>query len=164
MAEAAAGSGISDIKARYLQRKAAALQDLAGPKASARSVRPALKRLAHLADECLRELWAHAGLGAPLALAAVGGFGRGELFPFSDVDVLVLAPDGQSPDADPACRSRIEAFISSCWDCGLDIGSSVRMVSECIDEAAKDVTVQTSLLESRCIAGDSALCRAPGTA
>jgi [protein-PII] uridylyltransferase len=89
-------------------------------------------------------LWQHAGLPAGVALVAVGGFGRGELFPHSDVDVLVLLPDGISPDHDPRPEARIEDFIGSCWDAGLEIGSSVRTLEECVARRRRDVTVQTS--------------------
>jgi [protein-PII] uridylyltransferase len=88
---------------------------------------------------------------------AVGGYGRGELFPHSDVDVLVLLPDEHDPEIDPQLKAHIEAFIGSCWDSGLEIGSSVRTVSQCMAEATKDVTVQTALLESRLVTGDSHL-------
>ena len=81
-----------------------------------------------------------------MALLAVGGFGRAELFPYSDVDVVVLLPDGESPETNSELQKKIEAFIGSCWDSGLEIGSSVRTVAECVEEAAKDVTVQTSML------------------
>ncbi|MEY2953190.1 MAG: Bifunctional uridylyltransferase/uridylyl-removing enzyme [Pseudomonadota bacterium] len=145
------------IKTDYHQKKSAALLTLGAGGASTRGVRAGLKKLAELADHCLRALWAHAGLGAPYALVAVGGFGRGELFPYSDVDVLILTPDAQTTDTHSALKARIERFISSCWDCGLEIGSSVRTLSECLSEAAKDVTVQTALLESRCVAGDPQL-------
>jgi [protein-PII] uridylyltransferase len=84
------------------------------------------------------------------ALVAVGGFGRGELFPYSDVDVLVLLPAGQDGDAR---RAAIEGFITACWDIGLEIGSSVRTVDECVAEAERDVTVQTALLEARFVCG-----------
>ena len=87
---------------------------------------------------------------------AVGGYGRGELFPYSDVDVLVLLPDGSEPDQDATLKTRLEGFIGSCWDLGLEIGSSVRTTADCVAEAAKDVTVQTSLLESRLICGAKA--------
>ena len=93
---------------------------------------------------------------ASFALVAVGGFGRGELFPHSDVDVLLLLPDGDAADR-RSSPARIEAFIGHCWDAGLEIGSSVRTVDECLAEAAKDVTVQTSLLESRLVTGDKKL-------
>ena len=64
-------------------------------------------------------------------------------------------PTGASPDTDAPLKSSIENFISACWDAGLEIGSSVRSVAECVAEADKDVTVQTSLLESRLITGDA---------
>jgi [protein-PII] uridylyltransferase len=106
---------------------------------------------AALVDEVLRRLWRDAEVDSTFALIAVGGYGRGALFPHSDVDVLVLLPDGRTPDAS------VERFISMLWDCGVEPGHSVRTLSECADEAAKDVTVDTSVLESRHIAGDMEL-------
>ena len=72
----------------------------------------------------------------------------------------MLLPDGYSPEADPALKARLESFIGNCWDVGLEIGSSVRTVGECLSEAARDVTIQTALLESRCVTGNAALVRA----
>ena len=123
----------------------------AGP--STRGTRRTLRQLARLTDDMLSRLWARAGFGPGFALAAVGGYGRGELFPHSDVDVLVLLPDGIDPDRDAALATRIEGFIGSCWDAGLEIGSSVRTTDECVEESRHDVTVQTSLLECRLLAG-----------
>ena len=145
------------LRARYRADKAALLQSLAASGTVTRGVRGALAKLAVLADDILRLLWQQAGLASPLALVAVGGFGRTELFPCSDIDVLLLLPEAQSPQHDPALKARLEAFIGSCWDAGLDIGSSVRTVDECLQEAARDVTVQTSLLEARLITGNAAL-------
>src|ERR1700741_4997563 len=71
-------------------------------------------RRAQVADEALRALWQSAGLPAGVALVAVGGFGRGELFPHSDVDVLLLLPDGISCDHDARLQQRVEAFIYGC--------------------------------------------------
>jgi [protein-PII] uridylyltransferase len=68
-----------------------------------------------------------------------------------------LLPDGQSPENDPELQAQLERFIGSCWDTGLEIGSSVRTLSECLAEAAKDITVQTSLLESRRVTGSTRL-------
>jgi [protein-PII] uridylyltransferase len=102
-------------------------------------------------------LWTLAGLKEPFALLAVGGFGRGELFPHSDVDVLVLLPNSFSAEHDVELKTRIEAFIGSCWDTGLEIGSSVRTLGECLAEAEKDVTVQTAMLECRLITGSAPL-------
>jgi [protein-PII] uridylyltransferase len=102
-------------------------------------------------DEALTRLWNGSVDEPSAALVAVGGYGRGALFPHSDVDILVLLPDGAKAGAS------IERFIHSLWDLGLEPGHSVRTVAECIEEAAKDVTVDTSLLEARLVAGDPAL-------
>ena len=102
-------------------------------------------------DEALARLWVQSIDEPRAALVAVGGYGRGALFPRSDVDILVLLPDGQKPGAS------VERFIHSLWDLGLEPGHSVRTVAECIDEAAKDVTVDTSLLEARLVTGDPTL-------
>jgi len=148
---------IQTLKGQYRARKAELLKTVTESGASTRGVRTALHQLARLADGTLKTLWKQAGFGPAFALVAVGGFGRGELFPHSDIDVLLLVPPGQTPDSDEALRQRIEGFISSCWDAGLEIGSSVRTVEECLAESAKDVTVQTALLEARLITGHAAL-------
>jgi len=145
------------IRAEYRTQKTQLLQALGQGSATGRDVRKALSRLAQLADGVLKRLWDHAGLQAPFALLAVGGFGRGELFPHSDVDVLVLLPDAFDPEHDTTLKNRIEAFIGSCWDTGLEIGSSVRTLGSCLAEAEKDVTIQTALLECRLITGNADL-------
>src|SRR5215472_18097640 len=109
---------------------------------------------AALIDAVLREAWRLrcAGAGA-WALVAVGGYGRGELHPCSDVDILLLAPD--PPDeAGRACAESLVAFL---WDIGLEVGHSVRTVAECTYESAADVGVMTTLLEARLVDGDAAL-------
>ena len=145
------------LRTDYRARKARLLEHVASPKATARLVRKVLLQMADLTDDVLRKLWEGAGLGEPHALLAVGGYGRAELFPHSDVDVLVLLPDGHSAETDSVLKKRIEVFIGNCWDVGLEIGSSVRTVSDCLSEADKDVTVQTALLECRRITGNAAL-------
>jgi [protein-PII] uridylyltransferase len=145
------------LRSHYRAKKSTLLQSLSASGPSTRGVRATLGKLSNLADATLKTLWRNAGFSSPFALAAVGGYGRGELFPYSDVDVLVLLPDDQSPHHDPTLKTRIEGFIGSCWDAGLEIGSSVRTVSECLSEAANDVTVQTSLIESRLITGSAEL-------
>ncbi len=145
---------VAMLREAYRANKLALFDTLRLARAPTRSVHTVLRQLAALADEAMRALWDHAGFGNELALAAVGGFGRGELFPYSDVDVLLLLPDGH---AGTIASGRIEDFIGQCWDAGLEIGSSVRTVDECLGEAARDVTVQTSLLESRLITGDKRL-------
>jgi len=146
---------LKTLREVFRAKKTALFQSLADG-SSARGVATILGKLSALADQTLRTLWQRAGLRQDLALAAVGGFGRGELFPHSDIDVLVLLPDGIELEQDAELKTRIEGFIGSCWDAGLEIGSSVRSVAECLSEAAKDVTVQTALLESRLITGSAA--------
>ncbi len=108
-----------------------------------------LRNLARQVDNCLKTLWEQGSMPAGACLIAVGGYGRGELFPYSDVDVLLLLPQDIQAHQEGAAKTSIEAFITACWDIGLEIGSSVRTVDECLQEAAADVTVQTALLESR---------------
>lgn len=144
---------VSALRQRYRDDKTALFALLRDQGASTRGVRQALQQLSRLTDQTLRELWSRAGFGTGFSLIAVGGFGRGELFPHSDVDVLVLLPDGAQPDEDAELKKQLEGFIGSCWDLGLEIGSSVRSVTDCVNESAKDVTVQTSMLESRLICG-----------
>ena len=110
-----------------------------------------LAALAATVDQFLQGLWSACVSDPAIALVAVGGYGRGALFPHSDVDVLVLLPEGRTPDAP------VERFIGALWDSGLEPGHSVRTVSECVDEAVKDVTVDTSLLEARLVAGNAPL-------
>ena len=148
---------LSELRSRFRDDKSELLRAAAASGSSTRGVHTTLRALSALTDDLVRGLWRHAGFDAPFALVAVGGFGRGELFPHSDVDVLLMLPDDRSPETDDALKARIEAFIGSCWDVGLEIGSSVRTPSDCLAEAAKDVTVQTSLLEARLIDGDPRL-------
>jgi [protein-PII] uridylyltransferase len=108
-----------------------------------------------LIDEVLSDLWHELGFPSSLALVAVGGYGRGELFPASDIDLLLLLP--KAPDA--ALTARLEQLVSLFWDIGLEIGHSVRTVEECLEEADGDVTIQTSLLEARRLTGSERLFR-----
>ncbi len=90
------------------------------------------------------------------SLCAVGGFGRGELHPHSDLDLLILS--AEPPDAED--QTRLERFIQLLWDGGLHPGHSVRSLDDCVREAAEDVGVATNLMESRLLDGDAALYRA----
>ena len=114
---------------------------------------PILKGRSHLVDDVLLDIWKRFGLPASAALVAVGGYGREELFPCSDVDLLFLL--AEQPDDD--LRERLTQMIGLIWDIGLDIGHSVRTADECIDEAGRDVTVVTNLLEARLIGGNAQL-------
>jgi [protein-PII] uridylyltransferase len=150
-------TALPELRTQYKAQKTQLLQMIAAPASTGQAVHKLLQRISQLTDGVLVQLWQLAGLESPFALLAVGGYGRGELFPQSDVDVLVLLPDGRSPEFDPELKKKIETFIGSCWDVGLEIGSSVRTLSDCLAEAEKDVTVQTALLECRLITGSAIL-------
>jgi [protein-PII] uridylyltransferase len=148
---------LSALRGKYRQEKQTLWSHIAKSTANGRGLKPTLGRLAKLADKLLVQLWRNAGFENGEALIAVGGYGRGELFPSSDVDVLVLLPNDVIAEESPDLKAKLEAFIGSCWDSGLEIGSSVRNLKDCIDESEKDITVKTSLLESRLLAGSLGL-------
>lgn len=148
--------GVAALRARFRDGKKALIEHFLLSRASAPAATQLVKQLTRHVDLTLCELWRNAGMPAGAALVAVGGYGRGELFPHSDVDVLVLLPDaglGHGGASNDALRAAVEGFITACWDIGLEIGSSVRTVDECVAEAKSDVTVQTALLEARLITG-----------
>ena len=147
------------MNASFKQRKSDLLAQCAAAQSlkKARGVHHDLARLSALCDDTLHELWSDAAMPEHTCLVAVGGYGRGALFPYSDVDVLVLLPDQVHLDTDEETKNKVERFIGSCWDAGLEIGSSVRNLSECLSEAHNDITVQTAMLESRRVIGNEAL-------
>ncbi|WP_456268165.1 [protein-PII] uridylyltransferase [Kushneria sp. AK178] len=101
-------------------------------------------------DQLLALLWSRFDWDDDgIALVAVGGYGRGELHPHSDIDLMILLAD----DDDTPYRESLTGFITMLWDIGLDIGHSVRSLADCEREARDDVTVITNLLETRCVAG-----------
>lgn len=109
------------------------------------AARTLLTGLSRLCDATLQDIWAAHDLPAQATLVAVGGYGRGELYPQSDVDVLILFDD----DLPESERVRFEPLIALLWDVGLPIGHSMRSLSECLTESAQDITIQTNILESR---------------
>lgn len=119
-------------------------------------IRQLVNLRAQVIDRVLAHSWHALGLGnfPDVALLAVGGYGRGELHPDSDIDVLILHE--QSPLHGEQQRL-ISEFITLLWDLGLEIGSSVRSQSDCIDAARDDITIATNLMESRTVVGDEAL-------
>lgn len=104
-------------------------------------------------DCILHYAWYRFEWPAGISLEAVGGYGRGELHPFSDIDLLIL----HRQDVLAACRDNIEQFLAFLWDIGLEIGHSVRTVQQCVDIARDDITVATNIMESRTLVGDESL-------
>jgi [protein-PII] uridylyltransferase len=116
-----------------------------------------LRRHAGLVDELLTRAWTlHQALLNPkinIALVAVGGYGRGELYPYSDIDLLLLL----ERNTHDALRPFAEAFLLFLWDMGLEVGHSTRSLKDCVAESKKDITVATNLMEARLLIGDMAL-------
>ena len=110
---------------------------------------------ANMIDALLKHLWSEhfSGDCPPISLVAVGGYGRGELHPHSDVDIMLLI-DGEDTKA---YAGNIESFITLLWDLGLDIGHSVRSLNDVKEEAKKDVTVITNIMEARLLSGNERL-------
>jgi len=104
-------------------------------------------------DSLLGELWQmQCWDNESMALIAVGGYGRGELHPCSDIDLLILL--GENSDS---CKPKLEQFLTLLWDIGLDIGHSVRTLQECVEEARDNITVVTNMMEARLIQGSASL-------
>ncbi len=112
---------------------------------------------AWLVDQLLHRAWdLHQGLAGDcgkLALAAVGGYGRGELYPASDVDLLLLI----EKTSNTRLREFVQPLLSFLWDMGLEVGHSVRTLKDCVRESRKDITVATNMMEARLLAGEAAL-------
>jgi [protein-PII] uridylyltransferase len=145
-------NSVADLRARFRDGKQALLDHFAASRSTAPAASRLIRALCKHVDKTLIELWTLSGMPSGATLLAVGGYGRGELFPHSDVDVLVLLAPTMAAAGGPL-KATIEGFISACWDLGLEIGSSVRTVGDCIAMAKSDVTVQTALLESRFLCG-----------
>ncbi len=119
--------------------------------------------LSHVVDEVISALYDFTTVhmfrarnpteGERLALLAVGGYGRGALAPFSDVDLLFLRPYKQTPHAE----SVIEFMLYALWDLGFKVGHASRTIEECVRLAREDFTIRTALLEARHLTGDDVL-------
>ncbi|NDH50120.1 MAG: [protein-PII] uridylyltransferase, partial [Proteobacteria bacterium] len=107
-----------------------------------------------LIDQIISKAWIHFITNHDdLALIAVGGYGRGELFPYSDIDLLILKKQGDSSEQ----KEAISKFITYLWDIGLEVGQSVRTINECIELAKTDLTIYTTLMETRILIGNEEL-------
>ena len=103
-------------------------------------------------DEHLRAVWQMLSMPAELALVGVGGFGREELYPKSDIDLLILLQN----QPNEALQQNLQEIVGVFWDIGLEVGHSIRTIDECIAESS-ELTVQTNLLEARLITGNHEL-------
>ena len=103
-------------------------------------------------DALLIQLWQEMGLSEQqgIALIAVGGYGRREMFPLSDLDFLILVEQIPSPEIE----EKITQFIQFLWDCGFEVGNSVRTLEQCESEGKQDITIATNLLEARFLTGN----------
>ena len=115
------------------------------------------RQLAGLTDGLVKALFAHAtaeiGGIETLCVVATGGYGRGTLAPFSDIDLLFLTPHQASTHT----LAAVEYMLYFLWDLGLKVGHATRSIAECLAEGAKDLTIRTALLDARFLAGDAAL-------
>jgi [protein-PII] uridylyltransferase len=103
-----------------------------------------------LVDTLLTAAWnLHIPDKSIAALIAVGGYGRGELHPYSDIDLMILL----AIDETDFLKEGIERFLTSLWDIGLEVGHSVRTIKDCVQEASQDITVMTNIMESRLLSG-----------
>ncbi len=105
-----------------------------------------------LIDRYLSQIWHGLSLPNSAALVAVGGYGRAELAPKSDIDLLILL----SAPADESLQQKLAELIAQLWDIGLEVGHSIRTLDECLSESS-DITVQTNLLEARLLLGNQKL-------
>ena len=115
------------------------------------SVRDLVPERSNIVDETIRAAWRHflPNGAEDFALFAVGGYGRGELHPHSDIDLMVLVPE----HADASIGEPISAFITFLWDIGLEVGHSVRTLEDCDQRAREDVQILTTLMEARLLVG-----------
>jgi len=135
-----------------IQKHNGYLQSIFSPE---KSILPLLHGKSRFLDQMLNVLWSRFIVEAPenFALIAVGGYGRQEMFPYSDIDILILLDDNT---LEPA-KEQLSALCTFLWDTGLKLGLSVRSTAECLRAAADDQTIMTSLMESRHLAGNELL-------
>lgn len=115
-----------------------------------------LREHTQLTDRFLVQLWHHYALPTQAILIAVGGYARCELYPYSDIDILILLPKEALSEQQ---REAISYYISALWDIGLEVSHSIRTLAECIEASKQDITIQTNMLESRLIIGNRKIFR-----
>ncbi len=143
-----------DGTAGFRAALAAGGRDLARRFEAGEPVEALVRDRARLVDFLVIRAWRqHAAAAPEVALVAIGGYGRGELLPCSDVDVMVLLPQGERPEWTAA----LERFLTFLWDIGLETGHSVRTIDDCQREALVDIGVATALIEARLLAGPETL-------
>ena len=121
--------------------------------AAGEPIREIINQRAWLVDQLLISAWQSHINSDAMALVAAGGYGRADLLPASDIDLLLLL----KPRTQKQLKHGIETFLAFLWDTGLEVGHSVRTVAECVREAKSDVTIATNLMEARLITGNKAL-------
>jgi [protein-PII] uridylyltransferase len=105
-------------------------------------------------DKIIIDVWlSHIDKNRKITLIAVGGYGRGELHPYSDIDILILLDNNYQGELD----TQLEAFVTFLWDIGLKVGHSIRTIKECYEHARDDITIMTNLLEARPLVGSAEL-------
>lgn len=140
---------LNDLREHYTRRRQEVIDSYR------KHLRPEklLGGLRRVTDQTLRDILKINPLPPGACLAAVGGYGRGELYPYSDIDLLILL----AHEPDSADQIRLEALVTALWDLGFDVGHSVRTLADCQREAANDITVETALMEVRWLAGSKPL-------
>ena len=131
----------------------AAHQELARQFQSGTDIEELIHARGWLIDQVLNRCWDRTLAGFNGALVAVGGYGRNELLPGSDIDIMLLLAEAE----DQSTKERIETFLMLLWDIGLEVGHSVRTLDDCYEQAEADITVATNLIEARLITGSGDL-------
>lgn len=140
---------VNDVKERLAELKADELAQF-----SHTDVNQLIANRSRFYDQLLCKLWQQFGLDQqPLALIAVGGYGREEMFPLSDLDILILSETA----LEPPLEEQIAQLIQFLWDCRFEVGHSVRTVEQCLAEGKHDISIATNLLEARFLTGQITL-------
>ena len=114
-----------------------------------------LRARSWLVDQVLQRVWREIMADHRMAasLIAVGGYGRSELMPGSDIDLLLLLPDADNT----TLNASLEQLLMFLWDIGLEVGHSVRSIDECVTQSLADISVATNIMEARQLAGSTGL-------